>query len=101
MTEELGPLAGLQGTWEGEKGTDTAVRCQNLVRGRFRLTCSPDGPWLRRLSPGVAMVKAAHTEQGDDLSTRRRSVLDPPARWRVLQGGMDAVRVVVGDVGAE
>ena len=24
MSDELGPLAGLEGIWEGEKGTDTA-----------------------------------------------------------------------------
>ena len=47
MTEELGPLAGLEGTWEGEKGTDTAPDddrvSKEISKYRERMTFEPTG----------------------------------------------------------
>lgn len=44
---ELGPLAGLEGTWEGEKGTDTAPDDDRVSREinkfRERMTFAPTG----------------------------------------------------------
>lgn len=48
MAEELGPLAGLVGVWEGEKGTDTAPdddRSRTEInKFRERMTFAPTGP---------------------------------------------------------
>jgi hypothetical protein len=47
MAEELGPLAGLEGVWEGEKGTDTAPDddrvSTEINRYRERMTFEPTG----------------------------------------------------------
>ncbi len=47
MSHELGPLAGLEGIWEGEKGTDTAPdddpANQEINKYRERMTFEPTG----------------------------------------------------------
>jgi hypothetical protein len=47
MVEELGPLAGLEGIWEGQKGTDTAPDddrvSQEVNKYRERMTFEPTG----------------------------------------------------------
>ena len=72
-----------------------------LVRRQILLLLAVEAAWSGCLSPGVAMVKAAHTGQADDLGVWRRSVLDPSAGRRVPEARMDALLIVVGDVVAE
>ena len=47
MSHELGPLAGLEGIWEGEKGTDTAPdddpANQEINKYRERMTFEATG----------------------------------------------------------
>ena len=54
MSEVLGPLAGLEGIWEGEKGTDTAPdddpTQQEINKYRERMTFAADWRWSRTTS---------------------------------------------------
>ena len=79
---------------QAEMSQDVVVCSQNTSAGpdssrSLRSRCIP---------PNVAMMKASDPRQPDDIGICGRSILCPPAIWRVAKAGVHSFFVVVVDI---